>query len=424
VKLEVKEEPNSPENLSSISDIGSPDDTNNPDYPCSSGEESYRSDNSDNAFRSQSYADQIADESTLDSPGSVKEEVKYEDELKEESFVPDNFSGMSRSQSYDDHPPSTGIPGSPRSLEEGANSPRSPRSSGLSGLSSGRLQGREDPEPPELLHQQSPAKPNPDFIEKSKRYKRKNEFDRKKSLQAWDNDARAVAWVNSISSTKLLDAVGKLATSNRSYTSAIGYVNRAFLMRLEQPRGRSANWRANKELEIRKQDVIAAQAKKFRDNSLTDLPVTEVEQVKFGVRCGSFGLLEEDISKRIVEIDWSTVLPPNQDGSIFTKRCDVTSDAAKRIYKLQQVRELELQNSATLRLDDLSSRNRKLLLEAIVCYTRGILPSEPCTNCTRGLGRFEHCVFLDGEFGGACCNCRINHKDSTCTFREKDSNTK
>ncbi|EAW15660.1 DUF3716 domain-containing protein [Aspergillus fischeri NRRL 181] len=62
---------------------------------------------------------------------------------------------------------------------------------------------------------------------------------------------------------------------------------------------------------------------------------------------------------------------------------------------------------------------------AVLLYTRGVEPDEPCKSCANGAGTFRRCIaapdFLINEerrslFVGACANCVWNSKGSQCSF--------
>lgn len=93
---------------------------------------------------------------------------------------------------------------------------------------------------------------------------------------------------------------------------------------------------------------------------------------------------------------------------------DTASKIAARIYRLPQVRELEIREGKSFRLEEHRpmTEYQKRVLESALAFTRGVFSNEPCKDCIepqRGL--FKQCIILPGEFGGACCNCHsVNHR--------------
>lgn len=264
-----------------------------------------------------------------------------------------------------------------------------------------------------------------DVVEQTSHTKRICDQCRRSVLANWGRSAPAVAWVNGILSVKVLHAIRKLAKSYPNYASAIAYVNRAFLMRMATARVTTNIVSSAKQIIAR--DIIAALDKTYRGVSFEGLPATLAEQVKFRVRYGSLGVLEREDGESDSEADLSSTSRPSKKRKGRKKTPHPTSfpqlsalpptgkKTATRIYKLKQVREVELRDN---RISNFEPSKGKKHLAPSSGFTRGRTPELPCSSCAkiRPRGPFKRCIVVDNEFGGACCNCQYDAKATKCTF--------
>jgi hypothetical protein len=86
---------------------------------------------------------------------------------------------------------------------------------------------------------------------------------------------------------------------------------------------------------------------------------------------------------------------------------------------LTLIEKKQILRAVKYRKNPLKNPERRSNAEAIAAYQRGVLPQPECTNCKRGNGPFVKCVQMDGQFGGACCNCKVNDGQAACSFYGK-----
>jgi hypothetical protein len=106
--------------------------------------------------------------------------------------------------------------------------------------------------------------------------------------------------------------------------------------------------------------------------------------------------------------------PPQQYFDLLVLPDNVT-DVAKRINNKAEVREIELRQGKELK----GLEKGKANLEASLAYTRGTEPSQACATCSnekRPRGLFKLYIVVEGEFDGACTNCRYNDEGKVYTF--------
>ncbi|TVY44916.1 hypothetical protein LSUB1_G000562 [Lachnellula subtilissima] len=159
----------------------------------------------------------------------------------------------------------------------------------------------------------------------------------------------------------------------------------------------------------------ARSVKKRRDSSLSstgtshgDISTTSFESAQ-QIQLSKFHIASPRTYDELTKLQ--TASPPTYDE--LTKLPNTTSSVARRIYGMEEVRELELRDGR--KLNNLGRFN----LEPALAYTRGEEADEPCASCAkakRPKGPFQRCIVLAGEFNRACCNCRYNNEASGCTL--------
>lgn len=98
------------------------------------------------------------------------------------------------------------------------------------------------------------------------------------------------------------------------------------------------------------------------------------------------------------------------------------SPTAASIFQLPIQRELDLRPGKTLK----GLATGRMNLEASLGQMRGSAPaSGPCIRCARKFkpkGPFRSCIVVEGQFAGACCNCRYNNDGSGCDLHRLHAN--
>jgi hypothetical protein len=113
--------------------------------------------------------------------------------------------------------------------------------------------------------------------------------------------------------------------------------------------------------------------------------------------------------------------PPPQQYFDLLVLPDNATEVVKRINNKAEVREIELRQGRELK----GLEKGKANLEASLAYTRGTESSQACTTCSnkkRPRGPFKRCIVMEGEFDGACTNCRYNDDGKVCTFHRLNAN--
>ncbi|CZR56716.1 uncharacterized protein PAC_06605 [Phialocephala subalpina] len=98
------------------------------------------------------------------------------------------------------------------------------------------------------------------------------------------------------------------------------------------------------------------------------------------------------------------------------------SPTAASIFQLPIQRELDLRPGKILK----GLAGGRMNLEASLGQVRGSAPaSGPCIRCARSWkpkGPFRSCIVVEGQFAGACCNCRYNNDGSGCDLHRLHTN--
>lgn len=84
---------------------------------------------------------------------------------------------------------------------------------------------------------------------------------------------------------------------------------------------------------------------------------------------------------------------------------------------LPEVRPIPWMPGKELPPDKSTESPRTQTKSAFLLSTRGKINDPPCNHCTSGVGRFLHCITLEGWFHGACATCQMGTRGNLCSLR-------
>lgn len=85
---------------------------------------------------------------------------------------------------------------------------------------------------------------------------------------------------------------------------------------------------------------------------------------------------------------------------------------------LPEIRPIPWMPGKELPPDKSTESPRTQTKSAFLLSTRGKINDPPCNHCTSGVGRFLHCITLEGWFHGACATCQMGTRGNLCSLRD------
>ena len=84
---------------------------------------------------------------------------------------------------------------------------------------------------------------------------------------------------------------------------------------------------------------------------------------------------------------------------------------------LPEVRPIPWMPGKELPPDKSTESPRTQTKSAFLLSTRGKINDPGCNHCQSGVGRFLHCITMDGWFHGACATCQMGTRGNLCSLR-------